>query len=99
MPRAKEGNAMAKGTQEKAWTHRRGKVPLLGRARGRGADHHRKLPALEHVHPHGLSEGGVALSQTTGDETTLAPLGETGCFLCRLPVARHLLCGLRASGG
>ena len=28
MPWAKEGKAMAKGTQEKVQTHRRGKAPL-----------------------------------------------------------------------
>ena len=27
---------MAEGTREKVWTHRRGKVPLLGRAREGG---------------------------------------------------------------
>ena len=31
MPWAKEGNAMAERTLEKVQTHRRGKVPLLGR--------------------------------------------------------------------
>ena len=30
MPWAKEWNATAEGTQEKFWTRRRGKVPLLG---------------------------------------------------------------------
>ena len=32
-------------------------------------------------------------------QKALAPSGEKGCFLCGLLVARHLLCGLRASGG
>ena len=40
---------MAEGTQEKVWTHRRGKAPFLGRARGGGADCHRKLPVPECV--------------------------------------------------
>ena len=40
---AEEGNATAEGTREKVWTCRRGKVPLLGRARGGGTDHYRKL--------------------------------------------------------
>ena len=56
-------------------------------------DDHRKLLALEHVHAHGLSEGGVALVQAMGREKPLADLGETGPFLCRLPVAWHLFVG------
>ena len=52
---------MSEETQEKVWTRRRGKVPLLGRARRGGADRHRKLLAPERVHAHGLSEGGMAL--------------------------------------
>ena len=51
------------------------------------------------AHAHGLSEGGMALAQATGGEKPLAHLRETGRFLCRLPVARHLLCGLKALGG
>ena len=47
----------------------------------------------------GFTEGRAALAQATGSKKPLAHLGETGHFLCRLPVARHLLCGLRASGG
>ena len=34
---------MAEGTLEEVSTHR-SKVPLLGRMRGGGADHHRNLP-------------------------------------------------------
>ena len=49
---------MAEGTQEKVWTHRRGKAPLLRRARGGGVDHHRKLPVPEQAHAYGLSEDG-----------------------------------------
>ena len=30
IPRTEEGNTMAEGTQEKVWTCKRGKVPLLG---------------------------------------------------------------------
>ena len=41
---------MAEGTWEKILTHRRGKVPLSGRARGGGVDCHRKLPELGCVH-------------------------------------------------
>ena len=35
---AEEGNTTAEGTQKKVQTHRRGKAPLLGRAKGGGAD-------------------------------------------------------------
>ena len=59
-----------------------------------------------HVHACRLSEGGEALVQAMGalvqltdSKKPLAHLGETGCFLCRLPVARHILCGLRAPWG
>ena len=74
--RAGEWGAMAQGAQEKVQAHRRGKAPLLGRARGGG------------VGPH-----------ATDSENPLAHLGETGSFLCRLLLTRHLLCGVRASGG
>ena len=90
---------MAEGTWEKVQTHRRGKVTLLGRVRGGGADCHRKLLASECAHACGISEGREALVQATSSEKTPAYSGETGHFLYRLLVARHLLCGLRASGG
>ena len=99
MPWAGEWYAMAEATQEKVLARRRNKVPRLGRARGGGADCHRKLLTPEHVYAHGLAGAGAALVQAMGREKPLACLGETGCFLCRLPVARHLLRGLRASGG
>ena len=87
---------MAEGTQEKVRTCRRGKVPLLERARGGGVGHHRKLPAQEYAPACWLLKGGAALAQPTGSENPLAHLGEIGHSLCRLPVARQLLCGLRA---
>ena len=37
-PQAGEGDTMAKGTRGKVWTRRRGKAPMLGRARGGGTD-------------------------------------------------------------
>ena len=40
---------MAEGTWVKVRTCRGGKAPLLGRGE-EGVDHHRKFPALEHVH-------------------------------------------------
>ena len=35
-PNTEEGNAIAQGTWEKVWTHRRGKAPLLGRGEEEG---------------------------------------------------------------
>ena len=99
MPQAEEGNARAEGNQEKVWIHRRGKVPLLGKARGGGAGRDRKLPARELCMPTGSQRVGWLWHGILGSKKPLACLGETGCFLCRLVVARHLLCGLRASGG
>ena len=57
---------MAEGTQEKVQTHRRGKASLLSRGRGGETDCHRKLPAPERAHAHGLSEGRTALAQAYG---------------------------------
>ena len=56
--RLRRGNATAKLTWEKVQTHRRGKAPFLGRARGGGADHHKKLPSLEHACALGLRGWG-----------------------------------------
>ena len=64
--RAEEGNATAERTQEKVQTCRRGKAPLLGRARGGGEEGHRKLLAPECAHACELSEGAVALEQAKG---------------------------------
>ena len=66
------------------------------RRRGRRC---RKLPAPECMPAPGLLEGRVALVQAKDGEKPLARLGQIGRFLCRLPVARHLLGVLRASGG
>ena len=55
---------MAEGTWEKFRTHRRGKVPVLGKTGG-GVSRHRKLLAPERAHAHGFSEGGATLAQTT----------------------------------
>ena len=44
----------SRGNWEEVWACRRSKVPLLERARGGVADHHRNLP----VHMRGLSERG-----------------------------------------
>ena len=38
-----EQSTTAMGTQEEIWACRRRKAPLLGKARGRGADHHRSI--------------------------------------------------------
>ena len=61
---AEERNATTEGTWEKVWTRRRGRVLLLGRARGGEVDHHRKLPAPEHAHVPG-SQGRAVLAQAT----------------------------------
>ena len=42
--RAEEWNDTAEGTQEEVWACRRSKLPLLGRVRGGGMDHHRNPP-------------------------------------------------------
>ena len=65
-PQAGEGNTKAEETWEKDQTCRRGKAPLLGRAREGEADRNRNLPVPECVHVQGLSEGGVALAQAVG---------------------------------
>ena len=56
---------------------------------------HRTLPALDCEHACRLGGWGGSV-EATGGEKPLAPLREIRCFLCRLPEARHLLCGLRA---
>ena len=95
---AEEVNAVPEGTWEEVQTHRRGKVPLLGRVRGVGVDCHRKFPAPEHEHAWGLRGWGCSVQAIGGEkEKPLSPLGEIGHFLCRVPLDRHLLCGLRAS--
>ena len=99
-PRAGEENAMAEGTRQKVQTHRRGKELLLDRVRGEGQTAiGNSLHQSMHMPEGSQRAGGWALVQATGGKKPLAHLGETGRFLCRLPVARHLLCGLRAPGG
>ena len=36
---------------------------IVAEGRGRGVDYHRKLPAPEHAHASGLSEGGAPLGR------------------------------------
>ena len=67
---------------------------IVGEGRGEGAGCYRKLPVLDVAYAHGLRGWGSS-AKATGGENPLAHLGEIRCFLCRLPVARHLLCGLR----
>ena len=88
---------MAEETWEKVQSCRRGKVPLLARPRGGGVDHYRKLPEPECKHAWGL-RGRGSFAQATGGEKPLACLGEMRYSLCRLQVAGHLLCGLKALG-
>ena len=88
---------MAEGTREKVQTCRRGKMPLLGRRaeEGRIAIGNSLCKWL-----HGCRlRGQSALQRLWGSQKRLAHLGEIKHFLCRLLVARNLLCGLRASGG
>ena len=56
---------------------------------------HRKLPMLKHAHAHRLRMWGNSV-EAMGGEKPFAHLREIRSFLCRLPVARQLLCGLRA---
>ena len=81
-----EWNAMAEGTREKVWAHRRSKVPLLGRVRAGGEDRHRNLPACTWA----LRGWDAFDTHATGGNKLFA--GTTGdwCFLCRLWVAGHL---------
>ena len=86
---------MAEGTQEKVRTHRRGKASLSGRVEEEGrATIGNSLFQSVHI-PTGL-EGGGGSTEAVGGEKPFACLREIRRFLCRLPVARHLLCGLRA---
>ena len=73
----------------------------VGKVRGGGADRHRKLPAPERLLVLAGSQRARHLwcRLWAGGKKPLAPLWETGCFLYRLLVAMHLLCGLRGSGG
>ena len=76
---------MAEGTREKIWTCKSGKVPLLGRVRGGGADHHKKLPAPEHAcAPKGSQRVGrfwCQLQAVRSHELVYERLGssDTGC--------------------
>ena len=72
---------------------------ITGEVERRRGGCHRKLPEPERAHAHGLSVVWAALAQTIGGKKPLARLGETGCFLCKLPVARYLFYGLRALEG
>ena len=85
---------MAEGTWEKFWTHGRGKAPLVGRGEEEGRTAIGKLPAPACACP--WAQCGAALQRLWGSKKALAHLGEIRRFLCRLPVARHLSCGLRA---
>ena len=85
---------MVEGTQEKVGPAGEARCHCWGGERRRSG-RHRKLPVLEHVHAHRLRGWGDSAKAMSG-ENPLAHLREIRCFLCRLLVARHLLCGLRA---
>ena len=86
---------MEEGTQKKVQTYRRGKAPLLGRGEEeQWATKGNSLLWSMHM-PTGL-EGRAYLQRLWAARNLLLIKGEISCFLCRLPVARQLLCGLRA---
>ena len=69
----------------------------MGRVKGGGLDNIGNSLHQSMCMPHRLRWWGGS-AQAKGGEKPLACLGEIGHFLCRLLVARHLLCGLRVSG-
>ena len=84
---------MVKETWEEVWACRRSKVPLLGRARGRGVDHHKNL--LHHADSQRVGNLWFRLQVAGGH---LIWLQETGCSLCRLRLAGNLSCGKGQQG-
>ena len=66
---AGEWNAMAEGTQEKVWAHRRSKVQLLGRVRGQTTIGISQAMCMWALRRQG---GRVVLVQTTGGKKPLA---------------------------
>ena len=88
---AGEWNAMAEETREEVWAQS-GKVPLLGKVRGGGADHHKNCSV------HALALRGQRASGTGGEKPLAQAMGDWA-LLCGLWVPGHLLCGLRAVGG
>ena len=88
MARDGEENATAKGTRE-VWPCRQNKMPLLGRIRGGGADHHKNNFLCT-----SMDSWRVGL-------WVMGPscLGYGSWFLlCGLSAIRHLLHGLQAVG-
>ena len=94
-----EGECHGRGNPEEGPDPQERQGSIVGEGRRGGVDRHRKFAASERARARRLSEGRAALAQATNSEKPLAHLGETGRFWCRLPVVRHLSCGLRASGG
>ena len=77
---------MAGGTQEGIWDCKRSKVPLLGRERGGGVDHHRNLPA------HMQALRGLGISGTCYQRREVTCSGSRGlsamwCLLGDIQVA------------
>ena len=87
---------LSRKTWEKVWACRRSKAPLLGRVRRTGVDRHRNLPT--HVCMDSQRAGRL-WNRLWMARSHLVVLQETGHFLYRLWVARHLLCGLEAAWG
>ena len=97
MPRTEEGNTMAEGTQEKDWTHKRGKAPLLGEEEewaAMGNSLHWSICACPRdLRGWGGSEAGY------GQQEASCLFRGDWALLEQAMVTRYLLCGLRASGG
>ena len=94
MPRAKRGVPRQKEPARRSGPTGEARHHCLGGERRMGRLH-RKLPVLEQVHA-GSLRGWGSSAEATGGEKPFAHLREIRHFLCRLVVARQLLCGLRA---
>ena len=80
----------SRGNWAKVWNCRRGKLPLLGRAKGGGGRLPQETPCVQVCMPAGsqrVRRLGCRLwagyGQAMGSKKSLACLQETGCFLCR----------------
>ena len=74
----------------------RSKVPLLGRVKGGGVDHHKNIFPCACMDSQRV---GAPLGHATDGESVPVGLQVMGCLLCGLQVVRHLLHELRAAGG
>ena len=86
-------HALGSRTWEEAWAHRRSKVPLLERARGRGVDCHRNLPA------YAGSEAGAPLAQAIGGKRPLAQAMGDQALLVQATGGQEPLVWAKSMGG